>query len=206
MKGALGISGASGQIYALRIAELLHNLGHQAYCIVSENALKVAENECLDRENFMTLLSDFCDEVIPNNDFSSPLASSSFPLDFGVVAPCSLKTLSDIANSRQDTLISRVGGNLLRLRKKVVLLIRETPLSTIDILNMLKASIAGAVIMPASPAFYGRPKDLKEIVDFVVGKVFDALGIPADIYVRWGDPGITRRSRPCDLFYGSRDL
>ncbi len=206
MRGVLGISGASGQIYALRIAELLHDLGHHTYCIVSGNALKVAENECLDKENFMKLLSKFCDEIISNEDLNSPLASSSFTLGFGVIAPCSLKSLSDIANSRQDTLISRVSGNLLRLRKKLVLLIRETPLSTIDILNMLKASIAGAIIMPASPGFYGRPRDLKEVVDFVVGKVFDALEIPANIYVRWGDPSITRRSRLCDLFYGSRDL
>lgn len=124
-----------------------------------------------------------------------------------VIAPCSLKTLASIANSYQSDLLTRTASNFLRLRKPLVLLIRETPLSTIDIINMLKASVAGSIIVPAAPAFYTIPKDVKDFVDYVVGKVLDVVGIENNLYPRWsGDLRPTQGTRLCDQFFGQECL
>ena len=189
-------------IYGIRLAELLNSLGHEVYTIISDGAFEVADAECLGRERLLEVLKKFSKEVFAEKDFTAPLASSSFLIDAVVIAPCSLKTLSDVANSRQDSLVSRVAGNALRLRKTVVLLIRDTPLSTIDVLNMLKASLAGAVIMPASPGFYSIPRDVRDMIDFLCGKILDVLGIDNDLYRRWGSRKITPRNSLCDRLYG----
>ncbi len=204
MRIVLALTGASGIIYGVRLAEHLSNAGVELYSIVTDSALKVANSEYLSSDKLIGVLRKYSKAVYSENDFMSPLASSSFIVDAVVVAPCSLKTLSDIANSRQDTLVSRVAGIALRTRKKLILLIRETPLSTIDIMNMLKASISGAVIMPASPAFYGHPESLVDLIDFICGKIMDLLGIENDIYVRWGDK-LTRGNSLCDQLFGSAD-
>jgi len=200
MKVILGVTGASGVIYGLALAHTLKNLNEPPYCIISDSALKVANHECGSSEKFLKTLTRNCLKVFREDETTSPLASSSFLVDAGVIAPCSLKTLSDIANSRQDTLVSRASGNLLRLRKKLVLLIRETPLSTLDIANMLKASLAGAVVMPAAPAFYHKPIEIEDLVNFVVGKILDVLGIPHNLYLRWGDSTATQGNPLCDRF------
>ena len=200
MKVVLGVTGASGVIYGLALAHALKDLVQPPYCIISDSALKVASYECESSEKFLKALSRNCLKVYREDEMTSLLASSSFLIDAGVIAPCSLKTLSDIANSRQDTLISRASGNLLRLRKKLVLLVRETPLSTLDIANMLKASLAGAIVMPASPAFYHKPKGIEDLVNFVVGKILDVLEIPNNLYLRWGNSSTTQGNPLCDQF------
>lgn len=118
-----------------------------------------------------------------------------------------MKTLASIANSYQNDLLSRTASNFLRLRKPLILVIRETPISTLDIVNMLKASLAGAVILPAAPAFYSNPKDLKDVVDYVVGKILDAVGIENKLYMRWGNTvAVTQERRLCVQFFGQECL
>lgn len=202
MKLVIGLTGASGLIYGLRTIQVLSrsNEVSELNVIISRNSIKVSEIECLSKDELIKFVRSHASNVYFDDDLQSPLASSSYIIDAVVIAPCSLKTLSDIANSRPDTLISRSAVNALRLRKKVVLVLRETPLSTIDLLNALKASIAGAVILPASPAFYHNPKNIQDMVDFIVGKVLDVLGVSHELYRRWHgvkDRAITRESSLC---------
>lgn len=136
------------------------------------------------------------------------LASTSSIHDFNsmVIIPCSLKTLALIANSIQSNLLTRTALNFLRLRKPLILVIRETPITTLDLLNMLKASIAGSVIFLASPAFYNDPKNVRDIVDYIVGKVLDLLNIKNDLYKRWDGAESTRGRYLCAQFFGQECL
>ncbi|PUA33329.1 MAG: hypothetical protein B7O98_02555 [Zestosphaera tikiterensis] len=198
----VGITGSSGLIYGVRLTQVLSELKHEVYVIVSDEAKLVADYECLNRDKLNEVLSRYAKKVFSEHDFTSPLASSSFLIDGVVVAPCSLKSLAEIANSIQSTLIVRSTLNALRLKRKVVLLVRDTPLSTLDLINMLKASIAGAVIMPASPGFYSEPSSMKDLIDFIVGKILDVLEIPNDLYRRWSDRNAApTRSNLCDQFF-----
>ncbi len=197
----VGITGSSGLVYGVRLTQVLSELKHEVFVIVSDEAKLVANYECLDGDRLNNVLSKYAEKVFSEYDFTSPLASSSFPIDGVVIAPCSLKSLAEIANSLQSTLIVRSALNALRLKRKVVLLIRDTPLSTLDLINMLKASIAGAVIMPASPGFYNNPSSLRDLVDFIIGKILDVLEIPNNLYRRWSGGVGSTRSNLCDQFF-----
>lgn len=203
MRVAVVITGASGIVYGVRLVDVLASMNHEVYVILTKPALTVIRHECLCTDGLIKYLKGRSKGVFFDKDLSSPLSSSSFILDVVFVAPCSLRTLSDIANSRQDNLATRVACNALRLRRKLVLLIRETPLSTIDIYNMLKASIAGAIILPACPAFYAHHNSVEEIIDFVVGKALDAAGISNDLYDRWS--GSTPGTPLCARLFCSED-
>ncbi len=203
MKLLLGISGASGLIYGLRAAEVLKALRHETTCVITEGALRVAEDECLGSKGFAEALKKHCTEMYWESDWWAPIASSSRILDGGIIIPCSLKTLAEVANGIQSNLLSRAANNLLRMRRSVVLVVRETPLSLPDLENMVRAARAGATVLPASPAFYVNPGGIEELVDFVVGKTLDVLGIKHSLYRRWEGPN--RGSRFCDQFYGSGD-
>jgi len=184
-KGVLvGITGASGIRYAIRLIEVLREKGLLAAVVYSKAAAQVAiHEEELDLEEY---LRNNVDNVYRDDDFGSPYASSSSAPESMVIVPCSMNTLAKIAHGIQDNLITRAASSMLRLRRKLVLVIRETPLGLIEIHNMLIASLAGAVILPAAPGLYSKPKTLSDIVDFVVGKVLDVLGIEHDLYKRWG--------------------
>ena len=203
MRVAVIITGASGIIYGIKLVEVLSLMNHEVYVVLTKPALAVVKHECVCSEDIIAYLKRKSMGVFFDDELSSPLSSSSFNLDVVFVAPCSLRTLSDIANSRQDNLAVRVACNALRLRRKLILLIRETPLSTIDIYNMLKASIAGAVILPACPAFYTRHENVEEIVDFIIGKALDAAGIDNDLYDRW--TGSTPGTPLCARLFCSED-
>jgi len=123
------------------------------------------------------------------DEIDAPYASSSRAADALVVAPCSMRTLAAIAHGIPDNLVTRAALAHLRLGRPVVLVLRETPLGRAEIRNMLMAAENGAVILPASPAFYHKPRGIGDMVDFVVGKVLDVLGLPHNLYRRWRSPG-----------------
>ncbi len=179
MRIVVGVTGASGAPLALRLLENLSD--HEVHLVISRNAREVIRLELGEEVSFP------CSYSYQEDDFSSPLASSSFPIDAVVVIPCSMKTLAAIAHGFADNLITRAAENALKMGKPLILVPRETPLSLIDIENMRKAKQAGAVILPAMVAYYHRPRSVQDITDFIVGKVLDVLGIEHRLYTRWGE-------------------
>jgi len=176
MRILVAITGASGLAYGTRLLSALKPIrGVEASLVVSAGALKVAEAEGT------TLPEGDYGE----NDFSCPYASGSNPPDAMVVAPCSLKTLGEISNGVGNTLITRAAEVALKERKKLVLVVRETPYSLITIKNMERVTLAGAVVLPASPGFYGNPRSVEDMLDFIVARVLDQLGLQHQIGMRW---------------------
>ncbi len=180
----VAITGASGIRYAIRLIEVLREKGLLSAVIYSKAAIEVAFfEEEIDLEDY---LKKYRIIVYRDDDIRAPYASSSRAPEAMVIIPCSMNTLAKIAHGIQDNLITRAASSMLRLRRKLVLVVRETPIGPIEIRNMFVASLAGAVILPASPGFYSKPRTLNDVIDFVVGKVLDVLGIKHDLYKRWG--------------------
>jgi len=179
MNTVVGISGASGIVYGVRLLEMLPV---KKTVVVSEDASKIAEMELgMTKRDIEALADDSYD----NSDLFSPLASGSVSFDSMAIAPCSTSTMSKVACGIADNLITRIASVALKERRRLVLLIRETPLSSIHLANMERLAVAGAIVMPASPAFYPQPKSVGDIVDFVTGRVLDELGVENDLYKRW---------------------
>jgi 4-hydroxy-3-polyprenylbenzoate decarboxylase len=186
MRTVVAITGASGVVYGVR---LLKALPGNKTVIVSEDAAKLAEMELGMGAKEINALAD---AHYSNDDLFSPLASGSARFDSMAIAPCSASTMSKIACGIADNLVTRTASVALKERRRLVLLIRETPLSTIHLGNMERLSQAGAVVMPASPAFYPMPESVEDLIDFVVGRMMDELGIENELYRRWsGRPAPT---------------
>lgn len=177
MRILVAITGASGLEYGRRLAEVLKQSGDEAAVVVSSGARKVAE-----AEGARLPESDY-DEF----DFSCPYASGSNPPDAVIVIPCSLKSLGEIANGVGSNLISRAAEVALKERRKLVLVVRETPYSLITIKNMERVTLAGGVVLPASPAFYGKPEKVDDLVDFIVARALDQIGVRHSLSKRWGE-------------------
>ena len=180
----VAVTGASGVVYGVRLVEVLLDLGVRVDAVVTEAARRVSQLE--EGYDVRERLAEMGVRVYGERDIDAPYASSSSAPDAMVVAPCSTRTLAAIACGLADNLVTRAALAVLRLRRPLVLVVRETPLGVTELENMLRAARAGAVILPASPAFYHRPKTVKDMVDFVVGKVLDVLGIEHRLYRRWG--------------------
>lgn len=181
----IGISGASGSIYGLRTVEVLNDLGYEVHVIVSKSALKVAQKEL--NINLIDKLKRYTPHIYNQTQIEAAPSSSSFSITAKgmIIIPCSIKTLAEIANGIGSNLISRTALNFIRTKKRLVLVIRETPLGAIELENALKLAKIGVIIMPASPAFYVMPKTIDDMIDFIVGKALDLLGIKHNIYKRW---------------------
>jgi 4-hydroxy-3-polyprenylbenzoate decarboxylase len=182
MRIIIGITGASGAVYGLRLLRVLKELGHEVHCTVSEYGWKVLAHECsADEADIRPLVT----ALYPVEDITAPIASGSFRADAMCVAPCSMRTLGAVANGLAGNLLCRAADVMLKERKNLVLVVRETPLNPIHLENMLKLSRIGAGIVPASPGFYHLPKTVNDLVDIMAGRILDNLGIENNLFTRW---------------------
>jgi len=183
MKFVLCITGASGTPYGVRLFKALKELGHAVEVVLSEKA-RLVHREELGRE----LLEELEGAVVhPEEDMASPLASGSRLIEFRAVfvVPCSTSTLAHLAQGTNANLIHRVGETALKERVPLILLVREMPYSLIHLRNMITLTEAGALVVPASPAFYHNPRTVEDMIDFVVGKLLDAVRVEHNLYKRW---------------------
>jgi 4-hydroxy-3-polyprenylbenzoate decarboxylase len=180
----IGITGASGVIYGIELIRELAKKDLEIHLIISESGKK---NITIETEYSVADVESMADKVYDNADLGAPLASGSFLTSGMIVAPCTIKTLSGIANSYSDNLIVRAADVVLKERRKLVLLVRETPLHKGHLQLMATAADLGAHILPPIPSFYNHPKTIEDIIHQTIGKVFDYLGIDHDLYRRWGE-------------------
>ncbi|NPA12492.1 MAG: UbiX family flavin prenyltransferase [Aquificae bacterium] len=185
----LCITGASGVIYGVRLLqELTKRLF--VHLVVSDNGFKVIQEEIgITKEDFLKSLGNNC-KFYSQHQIEADISSGSFLTKTKgvIVAPCSMATLSAVANGFSTNLIHRVSDVALKERKKLYLLVREMPLSLIHIKNMEKVSLAGGIVSVASPGFYHKPETVEDMVNFVVGKVLDTFDIEHNLFNRWGTP------------------
>jgi 4-hydroxy-3-polyprenylbenzoate decarboxylase len=186
----VGISGASGAIYGIRALQVLKKCGAETHLILTDAARKTIRLETTFSEEGVEKLAS---EVHSIGDLTSKLASGSFQTDGMIVIPCSMKTLAGIATGYSDNLLLRAADVTLKERRRLVLVARETPLSLIHLENMVKVTRAGAIVLPAMPAFYNKPKTIDDLVDQVVGKALDLLGVEHNLTRSW--EGVKRTSR-----------
>lgn len=195
---ALAITGASGAPYALRLLEVLLGAGREVWLMVSEAAQVVlpletglqlpsqpAEAEALLAERFAVRPGQL--RVFGRRQWLAPVASGSSAPAAMVVCPCSTGTLAAIAAGSSDNLIERAADVVLKEQRRLILVVRESPLSPIHLENMLRLARLGVVVMPASPGFYHRPERLEQLVDFLVARILDHLGIEHGLAQRWGE-------------------
>lgn len=188
-KLVVGISGASGVIYGIRMLETLRAAGVETHLILSKAAeMTLAyETDLKPRD-----LRDMADASYAIGDVGAPCASGSFPSDGMVIAPCSMKTLAEIATGVTGTLLSRAADVILKERRRLVLMTRETPLTLVHLRNMTTVTEMGGIIAPPVPAFYAKPDSLDAMVDHSVGRVLDLFGIESDLVRRWKTEETTR--------------
>ena len=192
----LGVSGASGAVYAQRALGLLLDSGREVHLVVTEYARRLLMDELGIRPVELHRLAGLCDDVDarehglfihPIKDVGADIASGSFLHDGMVVLPCSSHTLGAIASGLGDNLLTRAAAVTLKERRPLILCHREAPLTRIDIQNMDRLAGAGAIINPTNPGFYLNPKSIDDLVDFVVGRTLDLLGVEHRLAIRWKD-------------------
>ena len=191
----VAMTGASGAPFAIGLLKTLLSLGRTVHLTISPSAVEVMKTEVgvtpsLDRFDPVELLGDVpAGRLVYHHhqDFSAGIASGSFLTAGMVVVPCSMSTMGSIAHGITTNLVTRAADVHLKERRKLVLVPRETPLSLIHLENMVQATRAGAVVLPASPAWYHRPKGLDDMIAFVVGRICDQLGVANHLIQRWGE-------------------
>lgn len=186
----VGITGASGFVYGQRLLELLRPLNIEVHLIVSRAALLTMACET---ELKLADVVDLADRYHKNEDIGACIASGSYRTLGMVIAPCSMKSLAEIATGNSSSLITRAADVILKERKRLVLMARETPLTLVHLRNMLSVTEMGAIIAPPVPAFYARPESLAQMVDHTLGRVLDLFDIDVSAVRRWTGP-VTRRS------------
>lgn len=194
---AVALTGASGAQYGLRLIECLVRADRRVHVLYSQAAQVVVRMETElqlpgQASGAEQMLTDYFSaapeqiQVYGRQQWTAPVASGSNPPDALVVCPCTTGTLASIAHGISDDLIDRAADVMLKERGKLILVVRETPFSNIHLQNMLTLSQAGAVIMPANPGFYYQPQQVSDLVDFMVARVLDHLGVEHDLLPRWG--------------------
>lgn len=181
LRVVLGVTGASGVIYGVRLAAELQKSGTELTIVVSDAAKQVLTTEV--PEGLKQL--ERSGRLLSEHNLDADISSGSVKADATVICPCSMKTLSAIANGYAYNLICRNADVAIKEHRKLVLVVREMPLNAIHLENMLKLARLGAVLLPASPGFYHKPKTIDDLVNHVVGKVMDVLGIESNLFERW---------------------
>jgi len=184
MKLIIAITGASGSIYGIHLLKFFKSRQDiETHLIISKTAESVILYET-DYENIeqVKILADYC---YHDDDMTAPISSGSFLTDGMIVAPCSAKTLSAVANSYSENLIARACDVSLKERRRLVLLFRETPLTLSHIENMKKVTRMGGIILPPIPGFYYKPQTIDDLINHIMGKVLDLLGIEHNLFKRW---------------------
>ncbi len=193
----VAITGASGAPYALRLLQMLIGAGHNIYLSISGDGLKIVSDETgvllkgseTDIQHIFERQLDAREgqlRYFDEDNMYTPIASGSAAVDGMVVIPCSMKALSSMAHGFASNLIERAADVMIKEKRKLIIVPREMPLSAIHLRNMLTLSELGCRIIPAMPAFYHHPKRIQDMVDFVVGRVLDNLGVENDLAPRWG--------------------
>jgi 4-hydroxy-3-polyprenylbenzoate decarboxylase len=182
-KIVVGISGASGVVYGVKMLMAFHECGVETHLVITQSGVR---NLLLETDYTMADLEPFASTIYDVDDVGAAIASGSFKVDGMVIAPCSIKTLSAVANSFNYNLLIRAADVNLKERRRLVLLVRETPFHEGHLDLMLRVSRMGGVIMPPVPAFYHMPKTIDDLINQSVGKVLDLFSIDAKLFRRWG--------------------
>jgi flavin prenyltransferase len=196
----VGISGASGTVYGVRLLEALQHSPIETHLVMSDSTKRVIE---LETGYTVGGIQALADQVHDNSDIGAPIASGSFKTSGMVIAPCSMKSLSAVANSYNDTLLIRAADVVLKESRRLVIVARETPLHLGHLRLMTQVVEMGAIMLPPMPSFYHRPETIDDIVNQTVGKVLDQFDIDHDLFRRW--EGTTIRRRTLDEERGSDD-
>lgn len=183
MKLIVAITGSTGAIYGIRMLQTLKKLNVETHLVVSEWGEKCISMET---DHSVDYVKSLAVTVSDEKNMAASVSSGTHRIDGMIVAPCSMKTLSAIANGYDDTLVARAAGVTIKESRKLVLMVREAPLSAIHLENMLKLARLGIVILPPVTEFYTRPKSIDDIVNHGVGKCLDQFDLEHDLYPRWG--------------------
>lgn len=177
------MTGSTGVIYGVRALEVLKECKVETHLVITEWAKK-----CLAMETSYTIddVKKMATTYSDDSNLAASISSGTYKTDGMIVIPCSMKTLSSIANGYDETLVARSAGVTLKESRKLVLVPRETPLTAINLENMLKLARLGVVILPPVPGFYTKPKSIEQLIDHTVGKCLDQFNIEHDLYKRWG--------------------
>ncbi len=182
MRLVVAVTGASGVAYGKRLLEVLHERKIETHLIVSKAAERVMEHELGINKRDLQRLATYTYDV---DNLTAPLMSGSFKTDGMVIVPCSMKTLAGIAHGFADNLILRAADVMIKEKRRLVVVPRETPLNVVHLRNMLTVANLGVYVVPAMPAFYQKPEKVSDLVDFVVGRVLDCLGIEHALFKRY---------------------
>lgn len=184
----VGINGATGVIYGIRLLQVLSGLQEtETHLLISKAGEKTIEIETEFRAKDVRAMADNYYDI---QDIGARLASGSFQHDGMIIAPCTMKTLSALAHSYADNLLTRAADVTLKERRKLVLLVRETPLHLGHLRNMMSVTEMGAIVMPPIPAFYSRPQTIQDIIDHTVGRMLDLFNIEHSLFPRWPGAGV----------------
>ncbi len=186
----VGISGASGAVYGVRLLETLRMLGVESHLVMSKAAEMTIGYELDMKPADVKALADV---FYPIGDLGAPISSGSFPTRGMIVAPCSVRSLAEIATGVTSSLLTRAADVTLKERRRLVLMLRETPLHSGHLRNMLALSDMGAIVAPPVPAFYARPKTIDDMVDHSIGRILDLFGLDSGRVRRWGATPDARR-------------
>lgn len=187
----VGMTGATGAIFGIRLLQALKDADVETHLVLSKWAQRTVEHET---GWTLARVKEMCSEYHPPGDMAATISSGSFLTEGMVIIPCSMRTLASVAHGIGDHLIHRAADVILKERRRLVVVARETPLSEVHLENMLKLARMGATILPPMPAFYNRPSGIEDIVDHVVARVLDQLGIETSFGKRWNGKMTTSSS------------